>query len=113
MNRHLDARLGAGALEHEVEAVLHVKVGKRCSDVVLGAAELLLRRLRLVGRGKTVCLLREALRARKVKARLVNVDRDDASCAVRFGKRAREKADRADTEDEDGPGCAGGESCAT
>ena len=54
------------------------------------------------GRGETVHGGREAVLERKVEARLVDVDRDDARSAIGFGERAGEEADRANAEYEDG-----------
>ena len=113
MDGHLDAWLGTSALEDDVEAVGLVKLAERSGDGLFRAAELVLRRLRLVGDGQAVHLLREAVLLRKIESRLVDVDRDDLVRAVRLGQRAREEADRADAEDEHRRGPLGGEACAT
>ena len=109
MDGHLNARFGTSALEHDVEAVGLVELAESRSYGLLGAAELVLRRLRLVRDGQAVHLLREAVLLRKVEPRLVDVDRDDLVRAVRLGKRAREEADRTNAEDEHGCGPLCGE----
>lgn len=109
MDGHLNAWLGTSALEHDVEAVRLVELAEGRCDGLLGAAKLVLRRLRLVRDGQAVHLLREPVLLREVEPRLVDVDRDDLVRAVRLRERAREEADRADAEDEHGRGPLGGE----
>ena len=82
MDGHLDAWLGASALEDDVEAVGLVKLAERSGDGLSRAAELVLRRLRLVRDRQAVHLLREPVLLRKVEPRLVDVDRDDLVRAV-------------------------------
>lgn len=109
MNGHLDAGLGACALEDDVKAVGHIKVSQSGADGILCAAELVIRCLGLVRHGKAVRVLREALLASKVETGLVDVDRDDVSSTIRLGKGTGQKANGANAEDEDGGGSGGGE----
>lgn len=109
MNRHLDTRLRARTLKHQIKPILLLKLLQRRRDILLRPSQLLLARLRLLCRREAVHLVREPLRAREVEPRLVDVDRDDARGAVGLCERACEEPDRAHAEDENGPGGGGRE----
>lgn len=108
MNGHLDAGLGACALEDDIKAVGHVKVGESGGDRFFRAPKLVFCGFGFVGHGETVGGLRKPLLAGKVETGLVDVYRDDAGRAVRLGEGACEEPDGAYAEDEDGGGGGGG-----
>jgi hypothetical protein len=99
---HLDARLGAGALEDDVEAVGRLEVREGGVGVRARARERLVGALGALAGGEAEGGGREALGAGEGEPRGVDVDGGDARRAERGGDGAGEEADGADAEDEDG-----------
>lgn len=77
VNGHLNARLGASALEDNVKTVGHVKVRECSTDGVFCPTQLVFCCLGLVSHGETVRFLGKSLLLCKVKTLLVDVDSDD------------------------------------
>lgn len=86
MDGHLDTWLRTGALEDEVEPILHVEVREGSRYVLLGTTKLFICGLRLVRWGQAVRLLGEAIFPGKVETRLVNINRYDARGTVGLGE---------------------------
>lgn len=104
MDGHLDTRLRARALEHDIVPIRARKLCEHLLGVLSCPTQLLVRphgSRRIIGgreairpRGKTVA-------AREIKSLLVDVDGHDLCSAVVLGERTGEDAYRADTEHED------------
>ena len=82
VNRHLDARLGTSAFEHDVKPIGHVKVREGSADSVLCTTQLVICRLCLLCQWQAVRFLSESLFLCKVQSLLVDVDGDYMGGAV-------------------------------
>lgn len=105
MDGHLDTRLRTCAFEDHIKPFGLPELGERRVNVFADPAELLFAGLCLVGDWEAVDLRGKAVRLGKVKASLVNVDRDDACSAKRFGECAGEKTNRAHAKNKDRLAC--------